>query len=107
MSDAGLGGRGAGRAVLVMVFCGLATADSGWGALVQGIRQGAQEGMRTGGAQELPDHHLLWQRRRRGGELKEKWKQDEKERHEAGEHKAEDRDEGVIRQEWMSGKKWI
>lgn len=109
VSDARLGGRGAERAVLLMVFCGLATADSGWGALVQGIWQCTQEGVRTGGAQELPGHHLLWQRCRRGWELKEeKWKEEEEEeRHEAGEHKEEDRDEKVIRQEWMGGKTWI
>lgn len=70
-------GGGGGRALLLLrLVSRLAAPDACWLALVQWVRQGDQEGVRTGRAQRdgagCPDHNLLRQRWRRGGKLKER-----------------------------------
>lgn len=67
---------------MVLVVCRLATPHPRWGALVEGVRQGCQEGERARGAlvqrAACPWHKLLRLGCRRGGQLEkesgEQWK---------------------------------
>lgn len=70
-----MAGGGRGRALLLLLVNGLAAPHAQWLALVQWVRQGGQESVRAGRAQwdgaGCPDHNLLRQGRRRGGELRD------------------------------------
>lgn len=63
---------------MVLVVCRLAAVHPRGGALVQGVRQGDQEGVRAGGAQvqgaARPSHKLLRLGCRRSGQLKKEVK---------------------------------
>lgn len=68
-------GGGRGGALLRLLVGGLAAPQGRQLTLVQWVRQGGQEGVRTGRAQRdgagCPDRNLLGQRWRRGRELRD------------------------------------